>query len=232
MHARLSALVATAGIAVAVLPAHAASPSLTPAPRPQITDPSGDANGLNDQGFGVGQPASTNTPVEDSAADITGLTFQTTFKTTVTKHTVIVVTKKKGKLVKTKKTVTTTTKTPTGSTITATLAAAPDTNTFYAISFTSTAATCKSVELIYDGNAVPAYAQNDGRCQDGSTTASTIAGPSSAISGSTIVWTLPLSAFPVGTTYSAISAQSLTGVVPAAVIDQTESSPYTFTVGK
>ena len=48
MHARLSALVATAGIAVAVLPAHAASPSLTPAPRPQITDPSGDANGLNE----------------------------------------------------------------------------------------------------------------------------------------------------------------------------------------
>jgi hypothetical protein len=231
MRARLSALAAVTGIAIAVIPAHAGGVSATAGPTPQITDPSGDANGLNDQGTGLGAPPASQTPAGDSAADITGLTFQTTFKTVTTARTIVVTTKKKGKIVKIRKTVVTTTKVPTGSTITETLAAAPDTNTFYAISFTSTAATCKSVELIYDGNPAPVYAQNDGRCQDSGTTAGTITGPASAISGSTIVWTLPLTAFPVGTGFSAISASSLTGVVPAVVIDQTETSPFSFKVG-
>ncbi|MBV9097860.1 MAG: hypothetical protein JO079_07375 [Frankiaceae bacterium] len=232
MRARLCAALATAAVGVAVLPVYAGSGPAAAGPAPQITDPSGDANGLNDQGLGLGDLPVTTTPVNDGAADITGLTFQTTYKTVTSTQTVIVTTKKNGKVVKIKKTVTTTTQVPTGATLTETLAAAPDTNTFYAIRFTSTAASCKSVELIYDASPAPVYAQNDGRCQDGGTTASTIAGPVSTISGSTIVWTLPLSAFPVGSTFSAISAQTLPGAVPAGNIDRTADSTFSFTVGK
>lgn len=205
MRLRLIALAAAAGIAVTALPSHAAT-----AAKPQITDPAGDANGLNDQGFGVGVPPSTATPTDVSAADITGITLQTTFKIKKVKHKKVRV--------------------PSGSTITVKLAAAPDTNTFYAVDFASTGA-CKSISLVYDANALPLYQQNRGICED-TTTGSTIGGPVSKVVGNSIVWALPLSAFPVKTTFSGIGAQTLTGEVPAVTLDETDSSNVTFTVGK
>src|SRR5947199_2943631 len=113
MNARLSAAVAALGIAVAVVPAHAGSaPAAAVAPA-QITDPSGDANGINDQGAGLGQDGNTATPADDSNADITSVAFATTFKTVTTIKTVTVVVKKK----KVTKKVTVTTKVPDGFTV-------------------------------------------------------------------------------------------------------------------
>jgi len=205
MRPRLIALAAAAGIAITALPSHAAT-----APKPQITDPAGDANGVNDQGFGVGVPPSTATPTDVSAADITGIALQTTFRT---------------KKVKNKKV-----RVPTGSTITVNFSSAPDTNTFYAVTFASTGA-CKSVNLVYDANSIPLYAQDRGICED-TTTGSDIGGPVARVVGKSIVWTLPLSAFPVKTTFSDIGAQTLTGQIPAVTLDETDSSDVTFTVGK
>ena len=204
MRLRLLALAAAAGIAVTALPSHAATA------KPQITDPAGDANGVNDQGTGTGVPPSTATPTDMSAADITGIALQTTFRVKTVK----------GKKVRV----------PSGSTITVNLSATPDTNTFYAVSFASTGA-CKSINLIYDANALPLYAQNRGACED-KTPPTTIGGPISKVVGKSLVWTLPLSAFPVGTTFSGIGAQTLTGQVPAVELDGTSPSKVTFTVGK
>jgi hypothetical protein len=205
MRTRLIGLAAAAGLAVATLPAHAAS-----APKPQITDPAGDANGLNDQGAGTPLP-SVSTPVDDAAADITGITLQTVFVTKKVKHKTV--------------------KKPVGSTITVSFSGALDTNTFYAVSFTSAGTSCKSVNLVYDTSSVPLYAQNRGICED-TTTGSTIAGPQAKVSGSNLVWSLPLSAFPVNTTLSNIGAQTLTGAVPLLVLDQTAPSKVTFKVGQ
>src|SRR3954470_24107132 len=105
MRTRLSALVAVAGIAVAVIPAHAAGPAAAPAPKPQITDVPGDANGINSQGLGVGPDVSVAGPADDSNADITSVLFATKFKTVTTTKTVVKIVKKK-KVVK-KTTVTT-----------------------------------------------------------------------------------------------------------------------------
>ena len=205
MRLRLLALAAVAGIGVTALPSQAAT-----APKPQITDPAGDANGLNDQGFGTGVPPSTATPSDLSAADITGVALQTTFRT---------------KKVKNKKV-----RVPTGSTITVNFSATPDTNTFYAVTFASTGA-CKSVNLVYDANSIPLYAQDRGICED-TTTGSDIGGPVGKVVGKSLVWTLPLSAFPVKTMFSDIGAQTLTGQVPAVTLDETDASNATFTVGK
>jgi hypothetical protein len=203
MRARAATLAALGAIGVAVIPAYAATP------KPQITDPAGDANGVNDQGFGTDVPPSTATPVGLSAADIRGLTFQTTFRTKIVKRKKVLV--------------------PTGSKITLSLSAAPDSNTFYSIDVTSPG--CKSVGFIYDSNALPLYQQNRALCAD-KTPSTTIDGPSAKVSGKSIVWTLPLSTFPVGTKLTGISATTLTGAVPLVVIDQTAASTYAFTVGK
>lgn len=202
MRTRLLVLGLAAGLGIAALPAHAAKVT------PQITDPAGDANAINDQGFGTGAPPSTSGPGSQPAADITALTFQTTFK------------KKRvdGKKVKV----------PSGSTITLALSAAPDDNTFYSID--ATTPSCDSTGFVYDTNAVPAYAQNRALCAD-DTPSSDIAGPVAKVVGSSIVWTLPLTTFPVGTTFTDISATTLTGAVPAVVLDTTDESPATFTVG-
>jgi hypothetical protein len=145
-----------------------------------------------------------------SASDLTGLTLQTTFKTK----------RVHGKKIKV----------PAGSTITIGLSGAPDKNTFYAVAFTTTG-TCKSVNLVYDANALPLYAQNRGICED-KTPGTTIGGPVAKVVGKSIVWTLPLSAFPVNTALSEISAQTLIGAVPAWELDGTAPSTVTFTVGK
>src|SRR5690242_15184159 len=99
MRIRLLALAAAAGIGLTALPGQAAT-----APKPQITDPAGDANSLNGQGI-VGGAPSQATPADASGADITSVLFQSTFKAV----------KKAGKTVQV----------PTGFTVTMTLSAAP-----------------------------------------------------------------------------------------------------------
>src|SRR2546421_303888 len=71
MRVRLLALTAAGGIAVAALPAHAATG------KPQITDPTGDANGVNQQfpGLGPNPPSENTAPADVAAAVITGNTI-------------------------------------------------------------------------------------------------------------------------------------------------------------
>jgi hypothetical protein len=187
MRTRLATLAALGGIAVAVLPAHAATP------KPQITDPSGD-----------------QFPASSAATDITGITLQTVFKKKVVRRVVTLV--------------------PTASKVTLSLAAAPDTNTWYMVEYASSGA-CKDVSLYYNADPVPLYAQNRAVCQD-TTPGTTIEGPAGVVKGKTIVWTLPLTAFPVGTSFSEIGGSTTTGAVPSLTLDGTDESSATFTVGQ
>jgi len=157
----------------------------------------------------ITDPKGDSTP-GGPATDITAITLQTVFK---------------------KKTVNGTTRMiPKAAKVTLTLAGPVDDNTFYSIDFTSTG-TCKAVALDYDNNALPLYKQNRAICND-KTPGTTIAGPVGVPAGSALVWTLPLSVFPVGTTFSEISATTLPGQVPAFGYDGTDESSLTYTVGQ
>lgn len=72
---RLPALAATA--AAAVLLAH---PSSAAGKAFRLTDPAGDANGINSQGLDLVPVPSTATPVQLAGADITSLTLTNRFK--------------------------------------------------------------------------------------------------------------------------------------------------------
>src|SRR5581483_8350621 len=79
MRLRLCALAAAGGAVLTMLPAHAATA------KPQITDPTGDANAINGQGETTSVP-SQSTPADASFADIVSVRFATTFATKVVKH--------------------------------------------------------------------------------------------------------------------------------------------------
>src|SRR4029077_20985555 len=120
----------------AMAPAHAAGP------KPQITDPTGDANGINQQfpGLGPEPPDEQTAPADGAAADITSVLFETNF---VTK-------KVHGKKVKVAN----------GFTVTMTLAAAPTSDIEYRVS--GAAGDCSSVFFEY--NTAPALGGSDVRC--------------------------------------------------------------------
>ena len=160
-------------------------------------------------------PVTITDPTGDAApggpgADITRIALQTVFKKKVVNGKVRMI--------------------PKASKVTLTLAGPVDDNTFYSIDFASTGS-CNQVALVYDNNSVPLYQQNRAICEDG-TAGETIDGPVAVPTGSTLVWNLPLSAFPVGTTFSEISATTLTGQIPAIAYDGTDDSSVTYTVGQ
>ena len=72
---RLIGLAAVAAIATVALPATAAPAK----PALHISDPAGDANGVNGQGFGAPVPSMSTSPASVSGADITGIDFRTNF---------------------------------------------------------------------------------------------------------------------------------------------------------
>src|SRR5579884_650709 len=88
---RLLTLAASVGVVATMLPGHAAT---APAPKPQIVDPAGDANGINDQGLGLAN-VNVSGPADDANADITSVLFATKFKTVTTTKTVTTIVKKK-----------------------------------------------------------------------------------------------------------------------------------------
>jgi hypothetical protein len=158
---RLTALAAVACVA------SVAVPSLAATPRAQVTDPQGDANGLNDQGLGLPVP-SVSTPAEDQAADIVSVLFQSTFTTKAHK------------------------KVPTGMTITLTLAAPPVPEHIYRV--TATGPTCSSAQLFFEytttiGVSPPGTARCPGTVKSTDVTVSSV-----VAKGNTITWTVPLSA--------------------------------------
>jgi hypothetical protein len=205
MHIRLATAAAVAGIAVAALPGHAAT-----AHKPQITDPVGDANALNDQGVGAPIPSASTGPADDAAADISSVTFASTFR----------VKKVKGKTVKV----------PTGFTATMKLGAAPVPETFYRI----TAAIPSCTDLFIEYGTDVAEGGTNMRCPAlPGATGTDYKLPDAIVKDSSIIWTIPVSALPAGTTLSTLHAETRfnPAVVTAPAIDEA-SSTATFTVGK
>ena len=145
-----------------------------------------------------------------AAADIVSITAANTFKTKTVNGVVKYI--------------------PTGASITLNLAAAPDNNTFYVID-TTASGNCPSVSFIYDNFATPPYRQNRAICE-GTATSTTIEGVTGKVSGKSIVFKLPLGVFPVGTTFSEVSATTEIGAVPAIGWDDTDPSATPFTVGQ
>jgi hypothetical protein len=207
MRTRLITAAAVAGIAVAAVPSHAAV-----APKPQITDPTGDANGLNGQGVVTGAPEPA-TPADASGADIKSVLFQSTYKTK-TVH---------GKVVKT----------PTGFTITMTMAAAPTLpNVIYRVA--SSAPICDT--LFFEYSTVVSGGGGSARCAATvAPTSGPIAVTSVAVKGNSVIWTVPIKSIPAGQTLTALDAQtrfiSSSPGVTAPQYDEATSSA-TYTVGK
>lgn len=204
MRARLITLAALGGLALASFPAHAATA------KPQITDPTGDANGINDQGVGAPIPSEAG-PADFSAGDITSVSFTSTFVTR----------KVSGKLKRV----------PTGFTVKMALASAPTTpEVFYRV--VASAADCTDVFFEYGTDV--ATGGSTVRCPATPPAPSTTYSDAAAVvKGNTITWTLPLRAFPVGTTFTSLTAQTRfnPAVVTAPQIDAAASTA-TFTVGK
>jgi hypothetical protein len=181
--AYLAVLATALGVAV---PAHAGTVT------PQIIDPTGDANGLNDQGVFAtappGFPENTPTsPASLSAADITSVSFVNTFVT---------------KRVHGKKT-----RVPTGFVVTMTLAAPPTTpGLFYRVA----GATHGCDSLYFEYSTAPTDPQpGSARCAAvPPQTNRDIAVKHVAVVGNSIVWTVPVTSIPAGSTITALAAQT------------------------
>ena len=210
MRLRLVSLAAAAAVAAAVLPAHAG------AAKPQLTDPAGDANGINGQPENISggpNPNVVTSPASYSADDIVSVSFVTNF---VTK-------KVKGKTVKT----------PTSFTATLTLAAAPDpSHNYYAV--TATSADCPDgINFEYSTEPTP-LDFDDVNCFDSSGTGSFNDYPATpaVVKGNTISWTVSVSGIKAGTVLKDLGAFAGLGFVGSMpTMDQAESTA-TFTVGR
>src|SRR5437588_4151279 len=170
MRARLLALAAVVAAAATVMPAHAGTV------KPQIVDPTGDANGVNGQpetAAGPNPNISTG-PASYAADDIVSVAFATNFVTKKVKRKTV--------------------KTPTSFTATLTLAAAPDpAHSYYAV--TATSAECPD-GINFEYSAEPsALSFDDVTCFDSSGTGSFNDYPATAavVKGNTISWTVSLS---------------------------------------
>ncbi len=221
---RLLTLVASVGVVATMLPGHAATATTTSGPAAQITDPPGDANGINDQGAGSGQNGNVATPADDSAADITSVVFATKFKVVTATKTVTKFVKKK----KVTKKVVVTTKVPDGFTVTLNLSATPDGNHSYDV--LATHSLCDgTVDFTYSTGTL---GLNEVDCLPSSPTSTNIAtmpGEASVV-GKSIVWTIPAGAFPNGSTFSGLAAETEIAPTLDPVMDEASSSA-TYKVG-
>jgi len=206
MRLRLCALAAAGGAVLTMLPAHAATA------KPQITDPTGDANAINGQGETTSVP-SQSTPADASFADIVSVRFATTFATKVVKH---------------KKT-----KVATGMTATMTLAAPP---TVPFVNYRIYASTARCSNLFFEYSTSPAGRGTDLRCPGAVPVVSAdtlFTVKPAVVKGNTITWTVPLKSLPVGTTLTSLQADTRFNPVKLTIpsIDYA-SAATTFTVGK
>ena len=209
MRTRLIVAAAVAGIAVTALPGLAAT-----APKPQITDQAGDANFLNGQGIVTGAPSPT-TPADASAADIKSVLFQSTFK----------IKKVHGKVVKT----------PTGFTITMTMASAPSLpNVIYRVA----ASTPICDTLFFEYSTAVSGTDGSARCAAALPAPSgPVAVTSVIVKGNSVIWTVPIKSLPAGQTLSSLDAQTrfITGTpgvsLTAPQYDEATSSA-TYTIGQ
>ena len=156
-------------------------------PKPQVTDPVGDANAINGQGI-VGSPVPNDvvTPADLSGADIVWALFQTAF-TKVGRHEI-----------------------PVGFTVKLHLAAAPLPNVVYRI--TVSLPSCSGLRFEYEqlAGTAPTGDVNCFLLPPATSTVYTI--PPVTVSGGTITWTVPLKAvapdLKVGNIMSAIDVST------------------------
>src|SRR5579885_3210438 len=220
MRTRLLTLAAAAGVVATMLPGHAAT--AVAAPKPQIVDPAGDANGINDQGFGLAK-ASFSGPADDANADITSVLFATKYKSVTATKTVVKVVKKK----KVVTTVTVVTQVPDGFTVTMNLSAAPDGNHTYDV---NAAHPSCSGNLDFTYSTGPT-GLNEVDCIDGSDPTKITALPGeAAVVGNAVVWTIPAAAFPVGSVFSDLTGQTGTPLA-AVVMDRAVDGTASYEVG-
>lgn len=227
MKLRLITFAASAAVIAAVLPGHAASAPA--APKPQITDTAGDANGINDQGAGAAT-VNVSGPADDTNADITSVLFATKFKTVTTTKTVTTIVKKK----KVTKKVTVKTRVPDGFTVTLNLSAAPDGNHSYDVE--GTHSICDgTVDFTYSTgplglNEVDCLGNIDPTNPTGALDFSTFAGDA-AVVGNSIVWTIPANTFPNGSMFTDLFAQTEISPTLDPVMDQAGDGSATYKVG-
>lgn len=204
MRLRLVSLAATAAVAAAVLPAHAGTA------KPQITDPTGDANGVNGQPELIGgpDPNVATGPASYASADIVSVSFVNNFATKKVKRKTV--------------------KAPVSFTVTLTLAAAPDARTYYGV--TANVPGC-SQGVTFEYSTQPIYGADDVNCFDGSTF-NDYPAMSAVIKGNSISWTVPVAGIPVGTKLTGLAAHAGEGVLGAMpTLDEAETTA-TFTVGR
>lgn len=122
---------------------------------------------------------------------------------------------------------------PTGASIALQLAAAPDNNTFYSITANSTGS-CSELAFFYDNSPSPAYQQNRAACLDSNEAvgSTTIAGVTGKVIGNSVVFKLPLSLFPVGTSLTKAIGETDLGPAPVLIFDDTSASKAKFTIGR
>jgi hypothetical protein len=193
-------LVAASVLGALTLPAEAAR-----APRPQIVDPVGDANGVNGQAFGLPVP-SVSTPVDATMADILSVRFSTVFKKVGRKRV------------------------PKGMQVVMTLADAPQTGFYYAVSAT--------VPKTCDGAGTTlALAHLDEKvthvdtvsCEDTSNVGSTTNLGTDVVvdaAAHTVTWTFD-PGLPVGTRFTDITADTSAFVV-GVYDDAASATPYVY----
>ena len=178
------------------------------APAPQLTDPTGDANGVNSQSIGLPLP-SQSAPVGVAAADIVSAAFTTTYAKVGRKQV------------------------PRGVRITLTTAAAPQENTVYNVSAV-VASTCDgkdgtelsaSFQLV-SGGAVSSFVNCGPR---GSTSTTDIAMGEGVVDASarTVTWQVDGSYLRPGAVLSSISADTSVFVV-GVYDDATSAGTYTY----
>jgi hypothetical protein len=203
MRARLLALAAATTVVGFAIPSHAATV------KPQITDPAGDANAINNEGEPTAPIPSQSTPADDSGADIRSVLFQTTFV-------------KKGKK-----------KVATGFTATMKLSAAPTPQTVYRVYANSPvcSGTSAIIRFVYEDS--PALGGGDVECF-GLTTSITYKGVVTTVKGSSITWKVPVSAMRAGTVLSGMYADTRADAVAitAPELDGTKTATKPFVVGR
>jgi hypothetical protein len=171
-------LAAAAAVIATTIPSHAATA------KPQITDPVGDGNAVNDQGLGAPVPSQT-TPSEYAGGDIVSVTFQTLFVKRGTKRVA------------------------NGFTVTMKLAGPPGPQTDYRITAHTPTCSADVGEVRFQYDSLAAGARGGAQCYSTTaTTPSPIKTKSVVVKGSTIIWTLPANAVPKGTSFADLGAST------------------------
>ena len=192
------------------MPAHAGTQ------KAQITDPAGDANGINSQPTlgdnGIPNPNAATAPASYSADDIVSVSFVNNFVTKKVKRKTV--------------------KTLASFTVKMTLSAAPDpAHSYYAV--TATSADCPD-GITFEYSTQPSiFAFDDVQCYDSDAGAfNDYPALAAVVKGNTISWTVAGSGMKTGTVLKDLGAYAGLGFIGGMPTVDQAASAATFTVGK